>query len=105
MHILGLQEKKLSKGIERLPKNKREEGSLIELIYSAFDSIEYQFTNDEVKFDYAINLAVTWVNRLLFLKLLEGQLINFNESNTKYEFVNSRVIYDFNKLNELFLEF
>nr|WP_054737538.1 hypothetical protein [Secundilactobacillus similis] len=55
-----------------------------------------------MKFDYAINLAVTWVNRLLFLKLLEGQLINFNESNTKYEFVNSRVIYDFNKLNELF---
>lgn len=102
MYIMGLQEKKDSKGIERASKNSRNKGSLVELVYSAFDTLDFNFQNEEKKFDYAINIVTTWTNRILFLKLLESQLVNFNNGDTSYKFMSSKFITDFNKLNELF---
>lgn len=54
------------------------------------------------KFDDIINLIIIWLNRLLFLKLFESQLIDFNNNDKKYEFLNFDKISDFSKLNRLF---
>lgn len=102
LYIMGLQERSDEKGIERVPKSKRQSASLIELVYEAFDSSDYRFDNDEQKFDYAINIVSTWVNRILFLKLLEGQLIKFNNDNNEFKFMSDENLSNFNRVNELF---
>lgn len=100
LYIMGLRDRKDDKGIERLPESDRQSGSLIELVYKAFDSSDYRFNDEEQKFDYSVNIVSTWVNRILFLKLLEGQLIKFN--NNKYKFMSNENLSNFNRLNELF---
>lgn len=102
LYIMGLRDRKDEKGIERLPESDRQSGSLIELVYKAFDSSDYRFNDEEQKFDYSVNIVSTWVNRILFLKLLEGQLIKFNNNNNKYKFMSNENLSNFNRLNELF---
>lgn len=40
----------------------------------------------EKQYDNAIQLAVVWINRILFLKLLESQLVTFN-NDEKFKFM------------------
>lgn len=54
------------------------------------------------KFDDIINLIIVWLNRLLFLKLFESQLISFNNNNKSYAFLNFEKNPNFAKLNRLF---
>lgn len=54
------------------------------------------------RFDDVINLIIVWLNRLLFLKLFESQLISFNDNNKSYAFLNHEKIPNFAKLNRLF---
>lgn len=102
LYIMGLRDQKDDKGIERLPESDRQSGSFIELVYKAFDSSDYRFNDEKQKFDYSVNIVSTWVNRILFLKLLEGQLIKFNNNNNKYKFMSHESLSNFNRLNELF---
>src|SRR5690606_39111366 len=48
-------------------------------------------------------LAITWVNRILFLKLLEAQLIAY-QKNKEYGFLNIEKIKDYDNLNTLFFQ-
>lgn len=102
LYIIGLRDRKDDKGIERLPESDRQSGSLTELVYKAFDSSDYRFDDEEQKFDYTVNIVSTWVNRILFLKLLEGQLMKFNNDDIKYKFMSNENLCNFNRLNELF---
>ena len=45
-------------------------------------------TEDEQLFNVALELSLTWINRILFLKLLEGQLIIYHKGNKDYRFLN-----------------
>ncbi len=54
------------------------------------------------KFDDTINLIIIWLNRLLFLKLFESQLIAFNDNDKSFAFLNYERISDYSKLNKLF---
>lgn len=63
------------------------------------DRISYDLNCN--KFDDVINLIIIWLNRLLFLKLFESQLISFN-NNKSYSFLNYEKINTFSKLNRLF---
>lgn len=64
------------------------------------DRISYDLNCN--KFDDVINLIIIWLNRLLFLKLFESQLISFNDNNKTYAFLNFEKISNFAKLNRLF---
>ena len=64
------------------------------------DRISYDLNCN--KFDDIINLIIVWLNRLLFLKLFESQLISFNDNNKSYAFLNFKKIPNFAKLNRLF---
>jgi hypothetical protein len=116
LHIIGLEEVK-DKGkklIRRKPEGSRNDGSLLENTcnflktrgrLSALSNLQQYGTDaDEQCFSVALELCITWLNRLLFLKLLEGQLIGYHKGDRSYAFLNSSRIEDFDELNELFFE-
>ncbi len=47
-------------------------------------------------------MCLTWVNRILFLKLLESQLLTYHKGDLKYKFLNSKFINGYDDLNDLF---
>ena len=51
----------------------------------------------------ALEILIIWINRILFLKLLESSLINFNDDKN-LAFLNIDKIQSYNKLNELFFK-
>jgi len=116
LHIIGLCEvnKNGKKTIERLSTNDRNEGSLIEntisilKTYDKLANIEkpeiYGNSIEEQLFSVGLELSITWLNRILFLKLLEGQLIKYNNGNEDFAFLNLKTIKDFDELSELFFD-
>jgi len=116
LHILGLEE--VSDGgkkiITRKSKNNREEASILEnaiTILDAEDGLDNiksissrDKSRDELLFDVALELVITWINRILFLKLLEAQLIRYQNGNKNYGFLNSEKIGDYDELNKLFFQ-
>lgn len=116
LHILGLEEvkEKGKKLIRRKQEGSRNDGSLLEntcnflktrgRLSALSNPQQYGVDADEQCFSVALELCITWLNRLLFLKLLEGQLIGYHKGDRSYAFLNSSRIGDFDELNELFFE-
>lgn len=113
LHIIGLEEvKEGSKNIIRRKKEKRNPGSFIELTIEAInaedrlhhlpDQSVYGVTREERIFNVALELCITWINRILFLKLLESQLVTYHKGDKSYCFLNSETIHDFDELFKLF---
>jgi len=116
LHIIGLTETKEGgkKLIQRHEKASRNEGSLLENAIMQLDSLDkisrlqnpklYGENYEERLFNVALELTITWVNRILFLKLLEAQLISYHRGNKSYSFLNVSLINDYDKLNKLFFQ-
>ncbi|WRH66907.1 MAG: Eco57I restriction-modification methylase domain-containing protein [Planktothrix sp. GU0601_MAG3] len=122
LHIIGLTEikEKNKKLIKRQPKAQRNPGSLLENAISKLNSLDKisrlekpeQFgeTASEQVFNIALELSITWINRILFLKLLESQLITYHKGECRggayrnFAFLNSDKIYNFYNLNRLFFQ-
>ena len=49
-------------------------------------------------------MSITWINRILFLKLLEAQLINYHKGDKSYSFLNLEKIKNYDDLNSLFFQ-
>lgn len=102
LYIMGLEEvtENKQKIIKRLKEGQRQHYSLMEQTYSLLE--DYKSIGDEKqRFDVALGLVVIWVNRLLFLKLLESQLVAFNKS-ADYKFLDIVTIPDYHILSDLF---
>ena len=116
LHIIGLTENKNGgkKVIERKAEEDRNEGSLLENTIRSLtvsnklkkiDTLtQYGDHEDEQVFSVALELCITWLNRILFLKLLEGQLIKYHRGETSHSFLNTKRIADYDELNEMFFE-
>lgn len=116
LHILGLEEvkdKDTNKTIiRRIPAGKACTASLIELtisqirkkLYKISDRTNYGQTEEEQLFNLALELCITWINRVLFLKLLESQLLKYHKNDTSYRFLTIEKISDFDLLNYLFFD-
>ena len=113
LHIIGLEEVK--EGSKKLIKRKvkPDEYSLLENTMTKIENKGVAFVTELQKFgatkaeqaeNIALELCITWVNRILFLKLLEAQLITYHRGNPAYRFLNANVIYDYDRLNKLFFE-
>lgn len=114
LHIIGLTETKDGgkKLIGRNKESDRISASLLENTIIQLESLDKmsrldkpnQFgeTYDERLFNVALELTITWVNRILFLKLLEAQLITYHKGDKSYSFLNRDRIRDFDDLNNLF---
>ena len=55
-------------------------------------------------FNVGLELCITWVNRLLFLKLLEAQLVKYHKGDRSYLFLNTAQVFDFDELGNLFFQ-
>jgi len=114
LYIIGLEEcKKNGKKIIQIKKDKQY-ASLIEntisiikmedLLEKVEDIDEYGETKKEQIENIALELNILWINRIIFLKLLEAQLLGYHNNDENYSFLNSEKIEDFDELNELFFE-
>ncbi len=115
LHILGLSETKegSKKLIGRKSDNERNPGSLIENTMTILQyedclgqikASNYGAAKDEQLYSVALELGITWINRILFLKLLEGQLIKYHKGDSSYKFLNIEHIPDYDALNKLFFQ-
>jgi len=113
LHIIGLEEaREGTKNIIRRKKENRNVASLIELTIEALKTEDtfhripdikiYGENKEEQTFNIALELCITWINRILFLKLLEGQLISYHQGNKDYRFLNSETLHDYDELFKLF---
>lgn len=116
LHIIGLTEIKdgSKKLIERKKTGQRNEASLLENAIIQLDSLDKisrldkpsQFgeNNQERLFNVGLELTITWVNRILFLKLLEAQLISYNNGDKSYSILNIEKLKDYDDINSLFFQ-
>lgn len=116
LHIIGLTEIKEGgkKLIERNKEGERNSGSLLEDTIIQLDSLDkinrldrpgqFGSTQQERIFNVALELSITWINRILFLKLLEAQLITYHKGDRSYSFLNSDNIKNYDDLNSLFFQ-
>ncbi len=113
LYILGLEEiSQKNRLIIRRIKKDSQKASLIELTISqlkADPSILNKlnlYTNgkidDEKIFNIALELCITWINRILFIKLLEGQLLIYHQGDSRYKFLAPDKIKNFGILYHLF---
>ena len=97
-----------------MPAKNRQEGSIIENAINIIDAEErlekipnlltYGSNKQEQLYNVAMELAITWINRILFLKLLEAQLIKYQKDDKHYGFLNSDKIPDYDELNRLYFQ-
>lgn len=100
LYLMGLEEKKSNnqKIINRLPEDKRQKGTFVE---NAIDRLQINDVPSDKHYDIAVQLSVVWVNRILFLKLLESQLVSFN-GEEKYKFLTKEMLPTFDDIYYLF---
>lgn len=106
LYIIGLEEKSKNGNttIQRIPEERREPGSLIESTMSWLE-VHDELSEDK-KYNAALELVLTWVNRLLFIKLVESQVISFNsyDEPDKHSFFNEEKIKTFRHIDDLFFK-
>lgn len=100
LYLMGLEESKVgtSKIISRLKPSKRQQYSFVENI---IDKLEVKDVPKDRQEDIAIQLTVIWMNRILFLKLLESQLVLFNKDES-YRFLTFDKLPSFEEIYTLF---
>jgi adenine-specific DNA-methyltransferase len=116
LHIIGLTETKDGgkKLIGRNLPEERNTGTILEDAIIQLDSLEKlnrlekpsQFGNtaQERLFNVGLELSITWINRILFLKLLEAQLITYHKGDKSFSFLNLDKIKNYDDLNSLFFQ-
>jgi len=65
---------------------------------------EFGADEEEQLFNVAIQLLITWINRILFLKLLEAQLYKYHREDERFGFLSFEEIEEYNGLNKLFFQ-
>lgn len=116
LHIIGLSETNDGgkKVIGRSKVGDRNVGSILESTITELDSLDkisrlkkpsqFGTSHEERLFNVGLELSITWINRILFLKLLEAQLINYHKGDRSYSFLNRDKIKNYDDLNSLFFK-
>ncbi len=117
LYIIGLAEK--GRGGNKILARCEEpnSGSLIEniitklrtedVLYHLYYPKDYGETENEQYFNVALELAITWLNRIFFLKVLEAKLMNYNADDSDkdaFRFLDSDKVDEFDTINTLFFE-
>lgn len=112
LHIIGLEE--VEKGSQKLIQRKKtpDNQSLLENTINIIEEKDkldnlsnksnFGKTKDEILFNVSLSLCLRWINRILFLKLLEGQLYKYHTSDKAYKFLDAEKIKNFANMSKLF---
>ncbi|MDE6886007.1 MAG: Eco57I restriction-modification methylase domain-containing protein [Helicobacteraceae bacterium] len=107
LYILGLCEKSINGKILLKPSDQTL-GAKGTLYYNIFNNLAESkkdlesFKNGEID-ENILEILIIWINRILFLKLLESNLINFN-NDKNLSFLNKEKIPNYIILNDLFFK-
>ena len=115
LHIIGIEERKENNKtvIVRKAVERRDEASLLENTINQLDAEDclrhingslYGNDYEERLFNVAMELCITWMNRILFLKLLEAQMLKYHNGDAIYKFLSITKIHDYDDLNTLFFQ-
>ena len=114
LYIIGLTEikEKGKKLIKPMKAGDRCDGSLIENAISRLDSLdktsklteEFGTTDEDRLYNVALRLSINWINRVLFLKLLEAQLIKYHQGDRDFAFLNLAKVPSYDDLDSLFFD-
>lgn len=118
LYIIGLEEVEDKDSHKRIITRRKEaernQASILENAINVLDSedlldyyperFSYGKDRKEQQFNIALSLTISWVNRILFLKLLEAQLIKYHKGDSSYSFMNLNKITDYDELNKLFFQ-
>ncbi len=116
LHLMGLKEVQASgkKLIQRNPEHERHNGSILEETILRIESLnkldrianlsDFGATREEQLFGVALELTITWINRILFLKLLEAQLESYHKGDRTYSFLSAEKFRCASGLDVLFFE-
>lgn len=97
LYILGLEEKKeKSKKLIQRASNPQA-GTFYENIVNRLKE-----KGESAEFEKVLELIIIWINRILFLKLLESQIVSWDDDAKK--FLNIEVIKDYQDLQNLFFD-
>lgn len=114
LHIIGLEEakEKGKKVIQRKAEGKRIEGSFLENAIITMDERDrlngldrpshFGDTQEERLYAVALELCITWINRILFLKLMESQLVTYHKGDQAYRFLDIKTVPNYDALESLF---
>ena len=112
LHLIGLRERKLNSKtlIERKAPENRDPASILENAISQLEQRDkhhkrglasYGDSDEERLFAIGLELAMTWMNRVLFCKLLEAQLVSYRQPLGEGQFLNSDRLTSFTDLEQL----
>jgi hypothetical protein len=117
LHIIGLEEKGRGNNKILVRCENPHVGSLIEntitklrtedVLYHLQNVETYGNSESEQYFKVALELVITWLNRIFFLKVLEAKLMNYNADDTDradFRFLHPDKIEEFDTINTLFFE-
>ena len=118
LYIIGLEEVEDKDSHKRIITRRnaanRNAASILENAITILDSEDWldnlqnrtSFGKDksEQLFNVALTLTIGWINRVLFLKLLEAQLVKYHKGDTSYAFLHPKFIPDYDELNKLFFQ-
>ena len=72
------------------------------MLHHVPDISSFGVNTEERAFAIALELCITWINRILFLKLLEGQLKTYHDGDESFNFLNTKMVPNFKELYKLF---
>ena len=118
LYIIGLEEieerDSHKRIIARRKEGDRNQASILENAITILDSEDwldnvkdrtsFGKNPEEQLFGVALSLTIGWVNRVLFLKLLEAQLVKYHKGDKSYAFMSPSIIPDYDELNKLFFQ-
>ncbi|ADV45400.1 DUF7149 domain-containing protein [Nitratifractor salsuginis] len=99
LYIMGLEEHK-EKGKKIISRARHPQ--MASLYENTARNLKYAgYPSD---FETVLRLNIIWINRILFLKLLEAQLLRWNGGEERYRFLNIHTIEDFDRLKIFFFD-
>ena len=101
LYLMGLKEAKVDKK-NVIIIDPSVKGSLANQVYSILTE-EKERPEDLAK-EETFEIVLVWINRLLFIKLFEGQLISFNRDCPEYRILDNDKIRDFQEVQYLFFD-
>ena len=101
LHILGLEEFKQNN--KTLIKFDTQKNSFATMIYKKLKDSPHNKSDEEAE-ESTMSHIIIWLNRVLFLKLIEANLLSFNDNNESLRFLTSKKITRFSQLSHLFFE-
>lgn len=95
LYILGLCEVKESSKLLIKPSSQSAN--------TLYNAILAKLSQDKQDFERVMSFVVLWLNRILFLKLIEANLVRFNDDES-LKFLNPNRVRNFKALSQLFFE-